>query len=617
MRFLLNFFLIFITTVSAILATKLLFLFYYFELFNSFSFIELASALVFGLWFDFAVGAAVALLATLIDNSKRFMALSASMLISIVLLLQLGDILYFGESSRHISYEIVDVFGDAKGLVMTAFGQHTAFIIIALIASVRLWFVLYSMFNSTLKEVDVDKFVALRKLALLALALFFIRGMFVSIPLNPWYASKIGDDRLATLSLCGSYSALYSLVNINKQISSKWSLDGDIDLELLSKMYDQNSSYNYTPHKRNVVLIFLESWSAVHMKPYGYIHDTTPFFNSIIKNSLRPKVAVAGGHRTTEGMFCALTSAQNPLARSVAKTSLQNFKYRSLVHILNENGYESAFFQGTAKETSGTGSFAQSLGFKQSFGKEDITTTRYKENSWGVQDPDLYEFVLQKTQKLKEPFIIGINNATTHDDIVPDSIKKIEFDSDDKLNKKLNTLHFSDSSLKDFVAKVQEQYSDTLFVFVADHCGGGINGALQNYLIPLAFYGEGIEPKLVDSIVSQRSVAPTLIDLTLGDYRIIAPHFSASSLIRESKFRADYYHNGTHGWIRDGYGVEFMTQQDALSCYDLKDLHYNKIECNNSLLSYKDEYTAFTDLSQQLLFKGETTKFREKLRALN
>ena len=116
------------------------------------------------------------------------------------------------------------------------------------------------------------------------------------------------------------------------------------------------------------------------MVSYGYDLKTTPFFDSLIEKSLAPTGVIAGGTRTTEGLYVTLCSQPNPLGTTVAQSSLQNFKYECLPHILKNRGWHTAFFQGTHEDTSGTGAFAQSLGMLDSYAKEHMDVGRYKHN---------------------------------------------------------------------------------------------------------------------------------------------------------------------------------------------------------------------------------------------
>jgi phosphoglycerol transferase MdoB-like AlkP superfamily enzyme len=319
---------------------------------------------------------------------------------------------------------------------------------------------------------------------------------------------------------------------------------------------------------------------------------------------------IASGHRTTEGMFATLASFQNPLGRSVAKTQLQNFNYNSIVEVLNKKGYNSAFFQGTSKETSGTGSFAQSLGFKLSYGKKDIKKRVYEENYWGVHDSDLYNFVQNKlNDTIDEPFVLGINGATTHDDKIPKGVKKINF-TDKKINNLLNTLHFSDFALKKFITNIEEKYPNTIFVVFADHCGGQITDTLDNYKIPFLIYSKKlIKPKYYDTILSQRDIAPTIYDIAIGNYRYSNLSFSGKSLIQDSKFFADYYHNGTLGWIENSDIIEINIATNKMLCFKMDNLNRKKVQCAKIHNILKNHALSFVNISQRLLFDNNILNF--------
>ena len=451
-----------------------------------------------------------------------------------------------------------------------------------------------------------------KKLLLVILTLFFVRGMTQSIPLNPWQSNQIGDSKLATLSINGTYNTIYSLMNKSKELKPLQlpKLDENTEKETLKKLYQSK----YTPYSTNlkqpnVVIFFLESWSGVNMKSYGFNKSNiipTPFFDEILKDSIRPKAMIAGGHRTTEGIFSSLCSYQNPLGKTIAKTQLQDYTYPSLIDILVQNGYQSTFFQGSSKETSGTGSFVQSIGFQESYGKNDVLIRAYEENYWGVHDPDLYNFTLEKITTMKKPFVIGINGATTHDDKIPKGIEKIDFVKDEKFNNQLNALHFSDIALKNFVQTIQKKYPNTIFVFVADHCGGVKGSNFENYMIPFALYNKDLQPKYYDVYLSQRDLAPTVLDAVFGNYKNYTKDFSGKSLLSDSEFFADYYHNGILGWIRQNNAIEINIATQDTKCYDISDFKDKEITCTNTMLpNLKNEILSFTNISQKLLFNGK------------
>ena len=615
-NFLKHYFLVFFFVYVTIIATKFVFYLYFRQNFDAYGIGDIFYAVFWGYRFDFAASGFIALLASLFDFRRKLFAALASFLVTAVFAAQIGDIFYFSDASRHVGYEIFDIINDASALLMTGLSQHTVGFFGGIIAAVLLFFFTYKLFGG-IKEERIDRYFVPKKLFLVALSVFFIRGMWQHIPLNPWQANQIGDTKLATLSLNATYNMVFSLATQSKKLQpiKLPPLDTNEVEKTFEVLYADNNISLDKPlvtTKPNVIFFFLESWSASFLKPYGFKDaEATPNFDAILLKSLRPRFMVANGHRTTEGMFATLVSFQNPLGKSVAKTQLQDFHYYSIIDEYNKRGYSSAFFQGTSKETSGTGSLANSLGFHYSYGKRDVKKRIYEENYWGVHDVDLYNFVLEKLgTTLKEPFVIGINGATTHDEKLPKGVQPIRFVEDETINKQLNVYHFADMALGAFIKEVQKRYPNTVFVLFADHCGGHIGGTLKNYEIPFAVYApKYIQPKYKDVTLSQRDIAPTVADITLGDYKKIFPNFSGKSLVRDRVFFADYYHNGVLGIVEENRIVEYNIAAKKLACFDLDGFDKKSAICNHHDNRLKKHILDFSGVSQKLLFGGEVGRF--------
>lgn len=597
------------------LFTKLIFTFYLIDNFQEYTTIRLLSSIMHGYKFDFAVSALVTLIITLFDFNKKLLISLTTVFLIVIFLTQISDIMYFYESSRHIGYEVSDALTDATELTMTAFSQHTNLSIFSFLFIIFLIIFIQKWGNNKLIQIKPNRYTILKKFIFILISLFFVRGMLQNIPLNPWQSAQIGDIKLASLSLNGTYNAVYALANKSKKL--KPITIPNITKEETKKAFFDLYKKDGEPFKAlldkpNIVFLFQESWSAVNMHSYGFEKSTTPFYDEILKKSVRPKAMLAGGHRTTEGIFSTLSSFQNPLGRSIAKTQLQDNQYPSIINILTKrDNYSSAFFQGSSKETSGTGSFVQTLGFKDSYGKRDIKDRIYKENYWGVHDPDLYNFAIEKIDKLTKPFVIGINGATTHDDKIPNNIQKQTFTENENLNNQLNALHFSDFALKNFVEDIQRKYPNTLFVIFADHCGGVTGSSFENYLIPFALYHKDLNPLKIDHFISQRDIAPSIIDLIYGNKDKISPNSSGKSIFSDEQFFADYYHNGVLGWIENDKILEINIITNQKECYKIENFKDIKIKCTNDILEFEHKALAFTNISQKLVFNGKVNNFKE------
>jgi phosphoglycerol transferase MdoB-like AlkP superfamily enzyme len=597
-------------------------------------------AMAWGIRFDLAIAAALAFIAFFAAYLlKRLLGLrlraglrqTSFIAAAALLLLHGADMLYYAEAGRHLGYELKEGFNSGADLASAALQSYTLPVALQLLLLLPLYLANRLLFNR-LAPLRADSpaprrshfpRIELAVLLTLLLSAVMVRGGVGSVPLEPLHAQEIGDSRRAAVALNGPYNALFSSVT---PYSIRPVFAGEPDEKALAEVRRMfagtraGATGEAKPY--NVIVLLLESWSGAYQQPYGYDKQTTPFFDALRGRSLTTLATTAGGHRTTEGIFATLCSWQNPLGQTVAQSQLQNYEYRCLPELFNERGYHSAFFQGTLKNTSGTGAFAQLLGFRHSYGKEDVTGHRYPHNSWGLQDPDLYDFTLQKLREMPQPFFVGINSNSTHSTELPPGIAP-RFSGNSAETTYINMLHFADASLHDFIQAVAEapEFRDTVFVLVADHAGPSFgqvpvgDSPLNKYLVPFLIYAPGlVEPQQLDIVSSQRDIAPTLLDLLDIDAEV---DFSGSSLLdTQAHHSADYYHQGVLGWVEGGRGLEVrLGEERQMQCYDLLSdpLRQQPDACNALDETRLSRALAFTHLNQSLLFNGKIGTFSQLL----
>lgn len=608
---------------------------------------DVSYALFWGLRFDLAIAAMFSLIMSLLlwggyrlrtlraepSNARSSVLALSLFFISLIALLSLqtGDAMYFVDAGRHVSYEMRDVVTDAFGLLMTALTQHWPFILISLSAGLvtitAILFVLRRIFARASGKDDFSlpynlQYEAIIFLIML-LSVILIRGGITGLPQSVISAFKIGDSRQAIVAMNGAYSIVYGALNSSKEIHQvpvKVPETMDVKAmmhELYPLLPDQHASVTGEVKNHNIVFILLEGWPAELMKSYGYDFAVTPFFDSLVEKSLAPLGVIAGGTRTTEGMFTTFCSQQNPLGGTVAQTSLQNFKYECLPHILREQGWHTAFFQGSHEDTSGTGAFAQSLGMIDSFAKEHMPAGRYEHNYWGAHDPDIYDFALDKIDSMPQPFMVGINTNSTHDIELPEGVKP-HFDNVGDRDKKINILHFADEALAEFFAKLKSKpyYDNTIFVLLSDHTSGKRSSALSRYVIPAVIYSEALVPAgRVERYVSQRDFAPTVLDLLNFEP---STTFAGKSLYANEadEYFSEYYTAGSVGWLSGDFMVETNVGQPGIfKCFSLEK-GFTQLEtaaCGERGELLSRHSLVFTAYSQNKLFKGETQQFYEFL----
>ncbi len=629
----LKLFLLSLTTLFVLaLLGKLQFALNHVELHQEMGGLQLLTTLLWGFRFDLAIASALTLLAFLgaqllnLLPRLRFAPLlrwTTAAAAAVLLWLHGADLLYYAEAGRHMGYELKEGLNSGAALAASIFTRYALPVALQLLFIAIAILVIGWLFRRLQGEEyghpPLTQRIATETLSLpiLLLAILGVRGGLQSVPLEPLHAQRIGHPQHATLALNGVYNALFSSItpySVNPLFAEP---PGAEELALTRTLLKPTPTIEGETLQRNVVVILLESWSGAYMAPYGHDLVTTPHFDRLSNTGLTTRAMLAGGSRTTEGMFAIFCSAQNPLGQTVAQSQLQNYNYDCLPEIMREAGWYTSFFQSSNKETSGTGSFAQLLGFKESFGKADMAAAphQYGQNSWGYHDPDLYRFALEKMRAMPQPFLVGINTNSTHDNLLPEGVRPF-LPMDTPTNRYKSMLHFADTALGDFISAVRSEpeFDNTVFVLVADHSGPTPPQPMQQHLIPFAILAPGLEAQKLDTIASQRDIAPTLTQLLNIE---VPKHFSGRSLLSNeaaSKAFSDYYHQGVLGWIEGKEAIEFpLTDPKQLSCFSLADRlnSTQQYPCGAKSSEIQRRALAFTHTSQSLLFKGELSRFAE------
>ncbi len=626
----LKLFLLSLTTLFVLaLLDKLQFALNHVELHQQMGVLQLLNTLLWGFRFDLAIASALALFAFIAAQllsllpPLRFASLlrwSTAAAAALLLWLHGADLLYYAEAGRHMGYELKEGLNSGGALAASIFTRYALPVALQLLFIAIAILIIGWLFRRIQEEKpgypSLKQRIATETLSLpiLLMAVLGVRGGLQSVPLEPLHAQRIGHPQHATLALNGVYNALFSSItpySVNPLFAEP---PGSEELALTRTLLPSAPAIEGEILQRNVVMVLLESWSGAYMAPYGHDRVTTPLFDKLRTEGLTSRAMLAGGSRTTEGMFATFCSAQNPLGQTVAQSQLQNYNYDCLPELLREAGWHTSFFQASNKETSGTGSFAQLLGFSESFGKSDMAATphQHEQNSWGYHDPDLYRFALEKMRALPQPFLVSINTNSTHDSQIPDGVEPL-LPMDSRANRYQSMLHFSDAALGDFIKAVRNDatFADTVFVLVADHSGLTPPTPLQKHLIPFAILAPGLEARQLKSIATQRDIAPTLLQLL----NIETPHhFTGHSLLSDDHTPSfsDYYHQGVLGWIEGTEAIEFpITKPGQLSCFSLANRLDSKQQtpCGEDAAKMQQRALAFTHTSQSLLFNGELARF--------
>ena len=275
-------------------------------------------------------------------------------------------------------------------------------------------------------------------------------------------------------------------------------------------------------HKKNVVLISVESLSAEFMAAYGNTEGITPFLDSLAQKSIFLTNLYATGNRTVRGLE-ALTLCVPPTpGESIVKRKDNKNKFTT-GSVFKSKGYSVKYLYGGYSYFDNMKDFFVGNGYdiidRDNFTPEEITFA----NIWGVSDEDMARKAIKEMNaqaKTGKPFF---NHWMTVSNHRPFTYPEGRIDIPGTAKSRQGGVKYTDYALKLFfeLAKKESWFKDTVFVIVADHCAssaGRTELPLDRYRIPCLIYADFLEAKRVDTLVSQIDVMPTVMELLNFSY---------------------------------------------------------------------------------------------------
>jgi phosphoglycerol transferase MdoB-like AlkP superfamily enzyme len=614
----------------------------------SFDWISIAQTFLIGIRFDFASSAMLVGLGYLL--SKQFFLnqfLVYRVVWSIYPILALAwsighltaDLLYFENANKHIGYEAVIFFSDLPLLVTSALLEkplQMGLILMGICSLISLSIYLYlkvKIYNhrdSTTPLLSVIKFIFG--------SIFFILCIRGGVQQTPLRASNaiVGEDTLINnIALNGIYTTVMDLKSQSISTLHK------MDMEDAMQIFQEESKYENTefiggsefPLLRrqketnkgdvpNIILIFQESWTGKFVWPIsnGIIEgkELTPFYNKLARSGHSFKNFYANGGRTSNGLMSVLTGIPDRPGLTAVRSHQILGNFSGLGSIFQKWGYDTIFITGDDLQFDNLGKILPHWGFRNLIGKKEIASTgKYKIGAWGYDDEDIYSILIEQMDRSYsegKPFLGAALTMTTHYPYkVPD--KKFEiYESSLRDFDYLNTYHYADFALENFMQKMKKMpyFNNTIFVFVADHTHHRYLSYYEDRNVPLLIYGPRfIRRKIDTTISSQLDVLPTILGLIGKEttFSAMGRNLLAHNL---SSGRAYFAYGAAFGWIEANQFVYQWVDGEKSIHFTAIPPYQEHIECNNnkavcsdSLLKAKAYFNLSIDLmNRNKIFPG-------------
>lgn len=283
----------------------------------------------------------------------------------------------------------------------------------------------------------------------------------------------------------------------------------------------------------NVVVVYLESFSAYNSGLFGNKLDITPNFDALAKGGVLFDRYFTPAVGTARSVFAGLTSIPDT---DVLNTSSRNPRAVNQQLIPNQfSGYEKYYFIG------GSTTWANIRGLLQANIddiqiREEGSFTAPVNDVWGITDKNLFMEANKVFREQKKPFFAVIQTAGGHRPYTIDrgdtgfEYRKMPLDVLKKNGleeeEEYNSYRYLDWSVGQFIqsAKKEAYFDNTIFVFFGDH---GITSDVRNimpaawtdlklssYHVPMLMYAPKLlKPQRISKPASELDVMPTIAGL--------------------------------------------------------------------------------------------------------
>ncbi|MDH4472834.1 MAG: sulfatase-like hydrolase/transferase [Fluviicola sp.] len=597
---------------------RILFSINYWSKFSKVGFGEWLLSFVYSFRLDLATACALSALPFVIrlvahySNWKwthRIFRILLTTLLVIVVLVQSGEIIVYGEWNHKLSSRVFVHLSNPVEVVRTASYSMTFwFFFFAIIEFVLGWWLAKKFF----KRLTVPTYqfswkhlVVFPVQLTVGLASFFLllRGGWQQIPINigaAVYTDKpiANDLSINSLYFFGKSYLLYKRSNIDEFLPNK------VDHQLADKKvkewykYPKEHDQYFLKNKRpNVVFIVLEGWSAEAIGCLGPTKGATPNFDHIAEKGLLFTDIYSASTTSEIGNSSIFSGVPAVPEVSISMQPDKNRKLNSINQDLELWGYHTSYiFSGDLKYGNIDG-YLMDHGFDVVKDENEFPSDlpRGKLNFY---DRDLYRFLIKEINSHKKPFLQCAFTGSTHSPYDQPKGKGKHFSGEQA--DFMNSLVYADECLGEFIRKCKKYdwYKNTLFVIVADHGHASPTltdpGVAKFYHIPLLFFGEPIKEsyrgKRMNVVGSQADIAATLIYQMKGDASRYpwskdlmnpkVPQFAFYSIIRG------------YGWVtpKGNFTWSFDQQRITENTFTPEDSKRELNNCNWFLSAIYEDY---------------------------
>ena len=518
---------------------------------------------------------------------------------SLAMFINLCDAVYFRYTMRRTTTTIFREFSNEDNLGFIFLTEMLHHFYLVFIFGAVAWALYYFYHITRLRQRhyvwwQYDIAMLLSLLLFIPFGVAGIRGGFTTAvrPITISNANQYADHPVEAALVLNTPFSLYR--TIGKDVFVVPDYFNKEDLETLyspihkpSIPRDSRNSRDSSMIKKNVVILIVESFGREYIGALnrslenGRYKGYTPFVDSLIARGVTFSHSYCNGRKSIDGMPSILSSIPMFVEPFFLTPASMNH-VSGIARLLDDEGYQTAFFHGAQRGSMGFQAFAKATGFQDYYGREDFNAdARFDgdddfDGTWAIWDEPFLQYYATKMSEMKEPFMTAVFTASSHHPYaVPDKYKSTFPEEGIIIHK---CIRYTDMAIGKFFERASREpwFNNTIFVLTSDHTNLSDHEYYQTdlggFCSPIIFYepGNGARtPEIQDKIAQQIDILPTL----MGMLHYPKPYFAFGIDLFNTKAEDTWavnYLNGIYQYVKKGHVLQFDGEK-AVGMYALTD----------------------------------------------
>ncbi|WP_095294501.1 alkaline phosphatase family protein [Helicobacter sp. 13S00482-2] len=514
----------------------------------------------------------IGLLSCFFSSQKCILNIYAGIIFFICIFLGISNMAFYNIYKDTFNENLLGLIDDDQiAIIKTAFEGHYHILpkIVIWIVSSMITIFIYKKFCNLIEYLFVRRSEKYSKIyifisTLIAFGIFGILTLiFITshlgtrdIPLDAY--TKFSKNRFLRKITTGSFRDLYIVFNHKTNFNNLFPNRSPIDttksffnlppdskppFDLSNLLEHTSTNIEKAPSIKHIFYIVSESLSEWSFDDEFDDLGLTSGLKSLIdgKHGFKIEHFLENADGTIRSLDVQLTGLFQFDVALNSKASIMPLFPTAIAGMMKKLGYENRFYYGGSANWQRLDRYTESEGFDKIFGNTDFLEyakdkpyPKPLENTWGVYDPILFDFLIANTANSEKPtfnMVMTTSNHSPYDvdlkyynvpmdkinNFLKTHIPKKDISNDSDNDRLLGHIWWYDKQVTRFIKEASKRFPDSLFVITGDHYGRQyIRAKLTKRIyksIPLIIYSPTLTPKQLYNIGSHIDIAPTIVEL--------------------------------------------------------------------------------------------------------